>query len=73
MRGLDWLIILIRISFDRGKIQRKVCASFYRKHMNIWELTWGNLLSFNGTRSLFRYSELKLRRTCLIIVNVEKG
>ena len=36
MRGLDWLIILIRISFDRGKIQRKVCASFYRKHMGTY-------------------------------------
>ena len=69
MRGLDSLITLIRISFDKGKIQRKRVPVFTE---NIWELTWGNLLSLNRTRSLFRYFELKLRRAFLITVNVEK-
>lgn len=69
MSGLDWLITLLRLSHDMGKIQRKHVPVFTE---NIWELTWGNLLSLNKTRSLFRYSELKLRRTFLITVNVEK-
>lgn len=42
MSGLDWLITLITISLDRGKIQRK-CVPVFTE--NIWELTWGNLLS----------------------------
>lgn len=36
MSGLDWLITLRRISFDRSKIQRK-CMPIFTE--NIWELT----------------------------------
>lgn len=44
LSGLVWLFTFLRVSFDRGKTQRKCVPAFTE---NIWELTWGNLLSLN--------------------------
>lgn len=42
--GTACLITLGSTSFDRGELQRKCVLAFTE---NIWELTWGNLLSLN--------------------------